>query len=118
MTLCISQLFKHDENNKSATFHAKLKPGAKVDLIEDICQINSKYYLRIKIKAPAIDGKANKHLIDFLSQQWKIKKSDVQIISGLANQYKTIALKNISSEHLQNIFAGFKLEAEQLKLSF
>ena len=36
----------------------------------------------VKINAFAVDGKANKELIKFLSEYYKVKKSKIKIIKG------------------------------------
>jgi uncharacterized protein YggU (UPF0235/DUF167 family) len=53
-----------------ATLNIKLKPSAKQDLIEGYFEINQKYYLKIKVQAPKVDGRANA-FIDLLSKTLK-----------------------------------------------
>lgn len=48
--------------------------------------------LTIRIKAPAIDGKANKELIDFLSKELKIAKGDIKIIKGEKSNTKLLTI--------------------------
>lgn len=48
--------------------------------------------LKIKITAPANDGKANKELVLFLSKEFKVAKSHIEIIAGHLSACKTIRL--------------------------
>jgi uncharacterized protein (TIGR00251 family) len=50
--------------------------------------------LKIAITAPPIDGQANKHLIKFLSKQFKVAKSAVIVEKGLLNRHKLVRIKN------------------------
>lgn len=47
-------------------------------------------FLELKIKAPAIENKANKELIDFLSEHFNVSKSLITIKSGEHSKNKTI----------------------------
>jgi len=48
----------------------------------------------VKINAFAVDGKANKELIKFLSEYYKVKKSKIKIIKGEKSRYKIISIEN------------------------
>jgi len=47
--------------------------------------------LKINIKAPAVEGAANKELIKFLSKTFKVSKSDI-IIKGETSKKKQIII--------------------------
>ena len=49
--------------------------------------------LKITITAPPVDGQANKHLIKFLSKQFKVPKRDITVEKGLLNKHKLIRIK-------------------------
>ncbi|MEO1923842.1 MAG: DUF167 domain-containing protein [Nautiliaceae bacterium] len=55
--------------------------------------------IKINIKAPAVEGAANKELIKFLSKEFKIPKSDI-IIKGETSKNKQVILPK--SEKLLN----------------
>lgn len=46
--------------------------------------------VKIKLTAPAVDGKANKALVDFLSEQLDVSKSKIQIVRGLTARMKQV----------------------------
>lgn len=49
-------------------------------------------YLKIKLKAAPVDGKANKELIKFLADRYQVAKSMVEIISGLTSKEKLVRI--------------------------
>ena len=51
----------------------------------------------IYLKAPAVDGKANRALKEFLSETFSIPKEDIQIIKGLKSPLKTINIYRVST---------------------
>ncbi len=46
--------------------------------------------IKIRIKAPAVEGSANKELIKFLSKQFKVAKQDIIFKSGQRSKIKII----------------------------
>ena len=64
----------------------KIHPNSKENKI--ITQSDS--FLELKIKAPAIENKANKELIDFLSEHFNVNKSSIRIKSGEHSKNKLI----------------------------
>ena len=61
----------------------KIKPNQKTDILE---KLNEEWIVRVK--APAIDGKANNRLIEFISEVISIPKSKIEIVKGLTSSYK------------------------------
>ena len=59
--------------------------------------------LKVKITAQPVDGKANKALIEFLSEKFKIPKSSFEILKGTSTKDKTILITNISDEKKQYV---------------
>lgn len=50
--------------------------------------------LKVAITAPPVDGKANGHLIKFLSKQFKVAKGSITIEKGLLNRHKLVRIHN------------------------
>lgn len=46
--------------------------------------------LKVKLTAPPVEGKANEALLEILADYFKIKKSQLRIVGGLASKNKTI----------------------------
>lgn len=56
--------------------------------------------IEIRLKSPPLKGKANKEIINEFS---KLTKKDVEIISGLKSQHKTLKIYNISKSKFLDI---------------
>ena len=48
--------------------------------------------LKIRITAPPVDGKANKHLIAYLAKTFGLPKTRLQLLSGESSRKKLIAI--------------------------
>lgn len=46
--------------------------------------------LKITITAPPIDGKANTHLLKFLSKQFKVAKTQIELRKGELSRHKQV----------------------------
>ena len=57
-------------------------------------------YLKIQIKAPAIENKANLELIDFLAHEFKLPKKAFIIEKGFKSKYKQILVTD--AENLES----------------
>ena len=69
-----------------ATFRVRVQPGASKNEIVGV----KEDALRVRISAPASQGKANKALIQFLAKELGVKKSEIEIVSGHTSRIKTI----------------------------
>lgn len=85
------------------TQHIKVKPGS----FKDEILIDENNDWTVKIKAKPIDGEANVYLINYLSKQFNINKSAIQIEKGTTNQYKTLSI-NIDASELETIRVKYK----------
>lgn len=70
----------------------KVSPSSKQKSIK-LMSDNMTY--KVYLQAPPIDGKANKELINFFAQLYKVPKQKVKIISGEFTQIKLIKIKNV-----------------------
>ncbi len=71
----------------------KLVPNSSFNKIVDYCS----EFIRIKISAPPIENKANKELIEFLSDCFKISRSKIKIISGDKSKLKKIFISDVDT---------------------
>ena len=63
-------------------------PNSRANDVREI----SDNIIKVKIAAPPIDGKANKELIKVLSKHFRIQKSKVIILKGVASDKKVIGI--------------------------
>ena len=68
-------MFKETDNGILISF--KISPNASKNEI-----IKSDEEIKIKITAQPIDNKANKALVEYLSKQFKIPKTSLEIVKG------------------------------------
>lgn len=96
--------FLYDAKNKSIVINLKVQTKAHNNVIErPAIIIDGKYYFKVKINAVRENGKANKALIDFISDFLDVAKKNCSIVSGAMNHYKTIMLCEIDEQHMQKI---------------
>lgn len=62
--------------------------------------------LKIKIKAPAVENKANEELVKFLSKLLKIPKSAIVIKSGDTSKLKTLYINGCSIDKIKDVCAN------------
>jgi uncharacterized protein (TIGR00251 family) len=80
------------EEYKSQTLlRVYLQPGAsKNEVYREYGEYGDPVRLKIKIKSPPIDGKANKGLIDFLAKTLNIRKSEIVFLRGELSRSKDL----------------------------
>lgn len=78
----LKEIIKKEINYK---FKIKVVANSKVNLIDFDYD-----FIKIKIQARAIEGKANKAIIEFLSDELKVPKSKIKILNGEKSSIKTI----------------------------
>ncbi len=61
---------------------------------------------KIQLRAPPVDGEANKALIVFLAELCSLPKSSVTIESGLSARTKRVNVEGLSDEALQRLLAA------------
>ncbi|HDJ96758.1 MAG TPA: DUF167 domain-containing protein [Candidatus Aenigmarchaeota archaeon] len=65
----------------------KVIPNAKKNEV-----INEGGKLRVYVKSPPVGGKANKTVIEVLSEFFNVKKSDIRIVRGGKSREKVIEI--------------------------
>ncbi len=65
-----------------------MQPGASRSEVVGVYQ----QCVRIRLRAPAVDNKANKALVAFVADVLKVKKGQVSIESGQTTRRKLLAL--------------------------
>ncbi len=76
----------------------KISPNASKNEI-----IKTDEMVKVKVTAQSIENKANKALVEFLSKNFKVPKSSIEIVKGETSKEKTILFKNISSDKMVEI---------------
>jgi uncharacterized protein (TIGR00251 family) len=82
--------WQHSGDN--LTLYCHIQPGAKHNQIVGLHDRR----IKIQLKAPPVDGKANQALCRYLAEICAIPVSRISIRQGLSNRKKTIEIKGIS----------------------
>lgn len=90
--------------SKDLKIHLKISPNASKNEI-----IKTDEEIKIKLTAQPIDGKANKALTEFLSKEFKIPKTNIEIVKGQTNKEKTLLVKNLDEEKYQKLSEIFNI---------
>ena len=87
--------------------YLKIKPNQRFDAVEG----SSEQWL-LRLKAPAVDGKANEHLINYLSDILDLPKSKIQLKKGHTNRIKCLEI-DTSAEIVHQRLAMEKSKSAQ-----
>jgi len=96
MSSTFDKLFLNEEADKAVRFKVRLTPRSKKEAIDGLHEDA----LKIWVKAPPVDGKANAALIKLLSKQLGVSKSSITVVSGHTSRTKIIRAQGISSKEL------------------
>ncbi|HIJ58735.1 MAG TPA: DUF167 domain-containing protein [Deltaproteobacteria bacterium] len=84
---------------KKSTIDVKVLPRSSKD--EIVRQKDGVY--KIKLTAPAIEGKGNKALLKLLARKLGIPKREIRIISGERSRIKSIQIERLTFEQVQKL---------------
>ncbi len=59
--------------------------------------------LKVRLKAPPVEGKANEALVKFLAERLAVSKSQIEILSGHTSRTKVVRVRGIQAGHLQAV---------------
>jgi len=77
----------YEIHNTEVSLRIKAQPAASKN---EFCEIYGEDAIKIRIKAPAVEGAANKELVKFLSKSFKVAKSDIIFKSGQQSKIKVV----------------------------
>jgi uncharacterized protein (TIGR00251 family) len=80
-------------------FAVRIQPRASKD--EIIGEIAGA--LKIRLQAPAVEGRANEALIEFLAQLLKTSKGAVRILSGERSRIKRLEIRGITRQQIERL---------------
>jgi len=74
-------------SNGEVLLRIKAQPGASRSEFADLYGDDA---IKVRIKAPAVEGAANKELVKFLSKSFKVPKSDIIFKNGETSKTKML----------------------------
>jgi uncharacterized protein (TIGR00251 family) len=84
--------------------YVKVKPNQRFDRVEKTGDS-----WQIRLKAPAIDGKANEHLVEYLSKVLGLPKSKIILKKGQTARVKCLEIDSDESEVLEKLNRELKI---------
>ncbi|HME89322.1 MAG TPA: DUF167 domain-containing protein [Chthoniobacterales bacterium] len=89
-----------------ATLRIHLVPNAKVDsVVGELATASSRgghdRAIKIKLRAPAVEGKANAALIRFLAEKLNLPARTVVLLRGEKSRDKLIRIDNLTEDNLR-----------------
>lgn len=82
----------YSRNDDKIILQLYLQPGAKCN---EIVGMHGDY-LKIKVKAPPVEGKANEALIKFLVIKFGVERRDIILAKGEKSRYKQVIICNLT----------------------
>lgn len=95
---------KSDNKAQGLSISVKVVPGASKTAIVGV----EGDFIKIRLAAPPVNGKANQELIDYISKLLSVPKSKVHIRSGLTSKRKVIVVENDYEMKLREILSRFE----------
>jgi uncharacterized protein (TIGR00251 family) len=76
------------------TVNVRLTPGARSEGFSGLADAPDNIKaLKISVRSPPEDGKANKALLAFLAEEWDLPKSRLSLLSGETNRQKVVLVE-------------------------
>ena len=80
-------------HKQGLTVNVRLTPGARSAGVAGVFDAgDGKRALKISVRAPPEDGKANKDLLALLAREWELPKSSLSLLSGDTNRQKVVLI--------------------------
>lgn len=73
-------------------YDVKVQANARTESVEVV----SPTALKVKLRVPALEGRANQRLIEVLSQHFDVPKSQIQILRGERSKNKIVQILGMS----------------------
>ncbi len=92
----------YEIKGEKVSIRIKAQPAASKN---EFCEVYGEDAIKIRIKAPAVEGAANKELVKFLSKSFKVSKSDIIFKTGQNSKIKILEfpLTNLFEEWIKTL---------------
>lgn len=97
-------VFTIHESNAGVSFAVKVHPRARHDAI--MGELGDA--LKLALKAPPVEGKANEACIEFFAKLLKVPRSSITIASGQTSRLKVVRISGITAEQFRTRLAAAK----------
>ncbi len=97
--------YRLHDGKAGAALTVRVVPSARKTEIQEIMTDGT---LKIRVAAPPTEGKANKKLIEFLSDVLRIPKTNFEIIAGTSSKDKLISFMGIGADDAHKMIMDHK----------
>jgi|ERR1700704_2939765 uncharacterized protein (TIGR00251 family) len=84
------------EREGAIIFSVRVQPGASKDEVSG----EMAGALKVRLRAPAVEDRANEALVEFLAQLLKTPKSAVRILSGERSRTKRMEIRSVTRQQI------------------
>lgn len=95
----------YKEQNENLILKIKAVPNSSKN---EICGLLDDA-LKVKIKAPAVENKANEELVKFFAKLLKVPKSSVILKSGGTSKVKTLCIEDCTIDKFKQICVNIEI---------
>ena len=88
--LAIQQPYCYSWDQDDLLLNVRVQPRASKDEITGV----QGQWLKVRITAPPVDGKANTRLIRFLATEFQVRQSSITLISGQSSREKRLRIRS------------------------
>jgi uncharacterized protein len=89
------------EREGAATFLVRVQPRASRDEIAG----ETGGALKVRLRAPALENRANEALVEYLAELLKTPRSAVRILSGERSRTKRIEIRGVTQQQILALLA-------------
>lgn len=86
------------ETAAGVSLAVRAQPGAKKTAIVGVYGEDENAQLKIAVKAPPIEGRANLALVEFLAELFSVPRARVELVSGELSRTKVFLLRGVMRE--------------------
>ena len=92
-------MLETQERNGTVVFSVRVQPRASKDEVAG----EMGGALKVRLRAPAVEDRANEALVEFLAEVLKTSRSAVSILSGERSRVKRIEIRGVTRQQIQNL---------------
>jgi len=82
----------------------KAQPGARQNGVDGLLEDA----IKIRLQAPAVDGKANRALLVFLARQLGLRPRNIRLVAGLNSRRKIVEIEGLDENTAREKLPGEK----------
>ena len=90
---------KLHDGRRGTALAIRVVPRARKDEIADLMADGT---IKIRLKAPPVDGKANQALIRFLSKVLRVPQRNIEIVAGETRRNKIVTILDLDQNTVQD----------------